>query len=138
MVGFEETLEQSAEICICEIFGSHVAGGTSTVGYGIHPFNDPVITDEFHQDAIKVNAADCHIYAAEWMPAYVEFFIDNVKSRTVRQSPNYPMQFMLGIYEIPDQLTSPSSRNFWPKTRDVDYVRGYQPIAGYEKSQGFA
>jgi hypothetical protein len=97
MIGFEEIPEQSAEICICEIFGSQVAGGTSTVGYGIHPFNDPAITDEFYHDMVDINAGNYHIYAAEWTPTQVEFFIDNVRVRTVLQSPNYPMQFMLGI-----------------------------------------
>jgi hypothetical protein len=138
MIGFEESPEQSAEICICEIFGSQVAGGTATVGYGIHPFNDPAITDEFYHDLVDINAGNYHIYAAEWTPTQVEFFIDNVRIRTVLQSPNYPMQFMLGIYEIPDQLNGQSSREPWPKVMEVDYVRGYQPIAGYERKQGFA
>lgn len=138
MIGFEERPEQSAEICICEIFGSQMAGGTSTVGYGIHPFNDPALTDEFYQDVVDFDAASYHIYAAEWTPTHVEFFIDNVKVRTVPQSPSYPMQFMLGIYEIPDQLTEQSSTKLWPKIMEVDYVRGYQPTAGYERVQGFA
>jgi hypothetical protein len=126
MIGFEEHPEQSAEICICEIFGSQMTGKTSTVGYGIHPFNDPALTDEFHRDTVNFSAADYHIYAAEWKPAQVEFFIDNARVRTVPQSPNYPMQLMLGLYEIPDQLEEESSRMGWPKVMEVDYVRGYQ------------
>jgi hypothetical protein len=62
----------------------------------------------------------------------VEFFIDNVKVRTVLQSPNYPMQLMLGFYEIPDQLNAQSLKNLWPKVMEVDYVRSYQPVVGYE------
>jgi hypothetical protein len=127
MIGFEERPQQSAEICVCEIFGSEMVGGTSTVGYGIHPFNDPVITDEFYRDSVDFHAASYHIYAAEWMPTRVAFFIDNVRVRTVPQSPNYPMQLMLGIYEIPDQLNAKSSGQQWPKMMEVDYVRGYQP-----------
>ncbi len=43
------------------------------------------------------------------------------------------MQFMLGIYELPDQLTVDSQETAWPKTLEVDYVRGYQPLTGYER-----
>ncbi|MFW9770161.1 MAG: glycoside hydrolase family 16 protein [Candidatus Thorarchaeota archaeon] len=131
MIGLEEHPQQSAEICICEIFGSQIAEGGSTVGVGVHPFNDPALTDEFHYDTLDFNAANYHIYAAEWMPYQVEFFIDNLSVRTVRQSPSYPMQFMLGIYEIPEHLNAQSLNNLWPKTLEVDYVRGYQPTTGY-------
>jgi hypothetical protein len=132
MIGFEERPEQSAEICICEIFGSEIVNGTSTVGYGIHPFHDPAIADEFHRDKVEFDAASYHIYAAEWTPTQVEFYIDNVVVSAIPQSPNYPMQFMLGIYEIPDQLAAHPSRKRWPKMMEVDYVRGYRSIAGYE------
>jgi hypothetical protein len=30
------------------------------------------------------------------------------------------------------------SREPWPKMMEVDYVRGYQPIAGYERKWGVA
>lgn len=132
MIGFEEHPNQSAEICICEIFGTQVSGGISTVGYGLHPFNDPVITDEFYQDTVEIDASSYHIYAAEWTSSSVAFFIDNVKIRTLDQSPNYPMQLMLSIYEIPDHLNERSSRASWPKVMEVDYVRGYYPLAGYD------
>lgn len=132
MIGFEEQPEQSAEICICEIFGSGVTAETSRIGYGVHPFNDPAITDEFYQEDMKIYAGNYHIYAAEWAPAYVDFYVDNVKTRRVRQSPVYPMQFMLSIYELPDQLGPDSAETSWPKTLEVDYVRGYQPVAGYK------
>jgi hypothetical protein len=137
MIGFEEHPEQSGEICICEIFGSEVSKGESIIGYGIHPFNDASLTDDFHKDRLKLDASSYHIYAAEWTPTQVEFFVDNTSLRILPQSPQYPMQFMLGIYEIPDQLKSNSLNSSWPKIMEVDYVRGYQPIAGYESWQRF-
>lgn len=134
MIGFEEHPHQSAEICICEIFGNQVSRRASTVGYGLHPFHDPSITDAFYHDNFEFDASDYHIYAAEWTPIHVEFFIDNVSIRTIHQSPQYPMQFMLGIYEIPDQLVAPTSGESWPKIMQVDYVRGYRPISGGESN----
>jgi len=135
MIGFEEQPEQSAEILICEIFGREMTGQSAQIGYGLHPFNDPGITDEFYQETLPIDAARYHIYAAEWTPTQVDFYVDNLKIRTVRQSPGYPMQFMLTIYEIPDQLTPQAEDTPWPKTFEVDYVRGYQPLAGWRSWQ---
>ena len=129
LAGFEERPEQSAEILICEIFGHEMTAESAQIGYGIRPFNDPKITNKFYQDIIPINAANYHIYAAEWTPTHVNFFVDNVKTRTIRQAPTYPMQFMLPVYEIPEHLTPESRQTPWPKTFEVDYVRGYRPIA---------
>lgn len=131
MIGFEEGPEESGEICVCEIFGKEVANRYSTVGYGIRSFYDPRLTNDFHHEVATINAASYHIYSAEWTPSCVKFFIDNIKLGEIQQSPDYPMQFMLGIYEIPDQLTDESMKYPWPKVMEVDYVRGYQPHAGY-------
>ncbi len=134
MIGFEEHPEESAEICICEIFGNRVARDISQIGYGVHPFNDPAIENEFYQEDLEIDASNYHIYAAEWTPRHVDFYVDNVRARRIEQSPNYPMQFMLGIYELPGQLGQGSQLESWPKTFEVDYVRGYQPIDGYGQS----
>jgi hypothetical protein len=131
MIGFEEKPKQSAEICISEIFGRQVAEDASVIGYGVHPFSDANIEDDFHKEYFEMDASDFHIYAAEWTPAQVDFFIDNQKTRTIPQSPQYPMQFLLGIYEIPDHLTAASRDAPWPKAFEVDYVRAYQPMLGY-------
>ena len=126
MIGFEETPEQSAEICICEIFGTDVMPAGARVGYGLHPFADPSIVDEFFKDVFPIDATKFHIYAGDWTPDHIDFYLDNRKTRTVKQSPHYPMQLMLNIYEIPSQLTGSSDMADWPKTLEVDYVRGFR------------
>jgi hypothetical protein len=131
MIGFEERPEQSAEICICEIFGNEMTPNSTKIGYGLHPFGDPQIKDEFYRDTIPINGANYHIYAADWSPKQVIFFIDNVKIRTISQSPDYPMQLMLTIYEIPDQSVSVAEATAWPKIFEVDYVRGYRMVSGF-------
>lgn len=128
MIGFEEKREQSAEICICEIFGEHVGTETSQIGYGVHPFNDPNIMDEFYEDMVDIDASSFHIYAVDWTPDHIDFYIDNEKVRTIHQSPDYAMQLMLNVYELPDALTSEISNTPFPKTMTVDYVRGYRKI----------
>jgi hypothetical protein len=130
MIGFESSAEESAELCICEIFGAEVTAKQVTVGYGLHPFGDALIRDEFYKDIFEIDAAQYHVYAADWRPEQVEFSIDNRSIRIIHQSPRYPMQFMLGIYEIPNQLSAESRPDVWPKTFEVDYVRGYRLKGG--------
>lgn len=132
MIGFEDRPERSGEICVCEIFGGF-AGPTSTrVSYGIHPWGDPALEDEFHAEYFPIDATEFHIYAVEWTPRHVDFFIDDRLLRRIHQSPAYPMQFMLGIYERPDDPAGPLNRQrHYPKTFTIDYFRGYQPLDGY-------
>lgn len=126
MIGFAEQPEHSSEICICEIFGHEMTPESAQIGYGLHPFNDPDISDEFYQERMAIDAANYHIYAAEWTPTHVDFYVDNNKIRTIHQSPDYAMQFMLTAYEIPQHLTPEAKATPWPKTFEVDYVRGYR------------
>jgi hypothetical protein len=127
LVGYEDEPDRSAEICVCEIFGRDMGVDHAAVGMGVHPFGDPTIQDDFAAIRIPINARDFHVYAADWTPEHVAFFVDGELVRTVGQSPAYPMQLMLGIYEFPDDddADGPASETY-PKTFVVDYVRGYR------------
>ena len=74
---------------------------------------------------MQIDARDFHVYAAKWTPDDVTFFVDSDAVKTVDQSPAYPMQLMLSIYEFPateaDERPTP-----YPKQFVVDYVRGYR------------
>jgi Glycosyl hydrolases family 16 len=128
MIGYEDQPERSAEICVCEIFGRNMTADRVGVGMGLRPFADPTIRDEFSVESIAIDAREFHLYAAEWTPEQVAFFVDHRLVKTVEQSPSYPMQLMLGIYEFPDdgQATGPAQR--YPKEFVVDHVRGYRLI----------
>ncbi|MFC6576589.1 glycoside hydrolase family 16 protein [Planomonospora parontospora] len=132
MIGYEDEPERSAEICVCEIFGRDVGPDTVRVGMGLHPFGDPAITDDFTVETLPIDAREFHVYAAEWTPERVSFLVDGRHVRTVRQSPRYPMQLMLNIYEFPEapeRDTPPAPEHPYPKRFTVDYVRGYRPTA---------
>ena len=130
MIGYEDQPDRSAEICICEIFGRNVTAGGVGVGMGVRPFGDPRIRDEFSVEAIAIDAREFHLYAAEWTPDQVAFFVDHRLVKTVEQSPGYPMQLMLGIYEFPDDGQAPQPPHPYPKQFVVDHVRGYRPQSG--------
>ena len=136
MIGYEDSPERSGEIAICELVGSHTSSTSSGVRFGVHPWGDQNITDEFYEEFLNIDSTQYHIYGLEWTPTHLDFYVDNVKTKTINQSPKYPMQFMLGIYEHPFEgawtgIFDPSVP--YPKKFTVDYFRAYQPIGGYVK-----
>jgi len=129
LIGFEDEPHRSAEICVCEVFGRDMGPEQASVGMGVHPFGDPDITDDFSAETVPIDACEYHDYAAEWTHEQVAFFIDGELVRTVGQSPAYPMQLMLGIYEFPPEQDVEPRTAAYPKAFVVDYVRGYRLIA---------
>jgi beta-glucanase (GH16 family) len=91
---------------------------------GVHPFGDPLLVDDFEAVELPIDVREFHEYAAEWTESQVAFFVDGEHVRTVSQSPAYPLQLMLGIYEFPGERV-PSA---YPKELVVEYVRGYRPV----------
>jgi hypothetical protein len=124
LIGYEDEPARSAEICVCEIFGRDVRPDHASIGMGVHPFSDPSIVDDFSAEEVPIDAREFHVYAAEWTPEQVAFFVDEELVKTVAQSPSYPMQLMLGIYEFGERATGA-----YPKEFVVDYVRGYRLAA---------
>jgi hypothetical protein len=127
MIGYEDEPDRSAEICICEIFGRNVTDGHVSVGMGVHPFGDPRIRDDFSVETLEMDPQAFHIYAAEWTAEYVAFFVDQRLVRVVEQSPDYQMQFMLGVYEFAGDGQPLPAEGPYPKEFVVDYFRGYRP-----------
>jgi Glycosyl hydrolases family 16 len=125
MIGYGDEPEHTGEICVCEIFGRDVGPGRAAVGMGLHPFGDPRIVDEFAAEPLAIDAREFHVYAAEWTPDHVAWFVDGEHVKTVEQSPAYAMQLMLDIYEFPGEGGGP-----YPKEFVVDYVRGHRPLVG--------
>jgi hypothetical protein len=128
MIGFEEVPTESGEIAIFEVFSDQITAEGSEIRYGVHPWQDPHLTDEFYRDVLPIDATKFHVYAAEWTPSHIDFYVDNTKRRTILQSPNYPMQFMMGIYELPGETFSQET---YPQRYVIDYFRAYRPIEGY-------
>jgi hypothetical protein len=99
MVGLEDEPERCGEICIFEVFGD----APTAVGSGIHRFRDPALTEEFSAPEMDIDVSAFHVYAADWQPGRVDFFIDGDRVKTVAQAPTYPMQMMVGVFDFPDK-----------------------------------
>jgi Glycosyl hydrolases family 16 len=131
MTGFEDAPERSAEICVCEIAGSGMRPFSASVAYGVKAWGDPTMQSAFFEDEVLIDARDFHVYAVDWAPRWIDFYLDNKQVRTIPLSPAYPMQLMLGIYERP-HLTASGRTGIpdpgYPRQFVVDYVRGYQQV----------
>lgn len=135
MIGYEDAPAKSGEIAMFELVGSHRSSTSSGVRFGVHPWSDQNIKDEFYEEFLDIDTAQYHIYGCEWTPTHIDFYIDNICIKTIHQSPKYPMQFMLGIYEHPFEgawtgVYDPSAP--YPKKFTIDYFRAYRPNGGYE------
>ncbi len=89
---------------------------------------------EFYEDFLPIDATCYHLYALEWTPSELHFYVDNVKLKTIHQSPSYSMQLMLSIYERPSTgkgVRTDGAAISYPKQFIVDYIRAYQPVNGY-------
>jgi hypothetical protein len=126
MIGYEDEPTRSAEICVCEIFGRDVGPDIARIGMGLHPFGDPSITDAFSAESVRIDARQTHTYSVEWAPDFVAFYVDDRTVKVVDQSPSYPMQFMLGIYEFRGGLVANVDRSRYPKVFSVEAFRGYR------------
>jgi Glycosyl hydrolases family 16 len=125
MVGLEDRLERSAEICVAETFGNAVrAGGSAAVGMGIHPFRDPAVTEDFKAVRLPIDIAEFHSYAVDWTADMAAFFVDGELVRSCLRPPSYPMQMMLAVFDFPEESTGDDAQAM--PSLVVDHLRGYQ------------
>jgi len=103
MIGVEDAPERCGEICVFEVFGDAIDPDAAAVGQGVHPFRDPALADDFEALSHPIDVAGWHTYAADWRPDRVDFFVDGVITRTVHQSPAYPMQMEIAVFDFPDR-----------------------------------
>jgi hypothetical protein len=101
MVGREDRPERSGEICVAEIFGDAVHGGSAAVGMGVHRFRDPALREEFAAERFDLDVAAFHTYGVDWRPGSLAFSIDGRVVRRLGQAPDYPLQLMIGVFDFP-------------------------------------
>jgi hypothetical protein len=130
MIGVGDEPGHTGEICVMEIFGQDVAPDRARVGMGVHPFGDGALVDDFDQVELELDAREFHTYGALWEADQVAWYVDDRLVRTVRQSPAYPLQLMLDIYEFPPDGDAPDHRRpeDYPKVFEVDWVRGWRLV----------
>lgn len=99
--GIEHKPQQSGEICVMEIFGDAVRPGSADVGIGLHKFRDPGLIEQWSTVSLDLDVAEFHTYAVDWRPGSLVFTVDGAEVRRIGQSPNYPVQLMLAVFDFP-------------------------------------
>ena len=127
MIGFD-TME-AGEIQVFEIHGRNIGTERSRVDHGVLPWSDPSLVDERHQAWLPIDASEYHVYGVDWTPRHIDFCVDNARVRRLEQSPQYPMQFMLGVYETPSETPGRATAATYPIACEVDYFRGYRRVS---------
>ncbi len=123
MVGREQVPEESAEICVVEVFGDAVEPGHSAaVGMGLHAFRDPRVTEDFHASRLPLDIEERHTYAVHWGPERADFLVDGARVRSCARPPAYPMQLMVAVFDLPEQSDGHDA-HLVPELV-VDWVRG--------------
>lgn len=125
LVGLEQVPEQSAEICVTEVFGNSVRpDGSTAVGMGLHAFRDPGVHEDFAAVRLPRDVADFHTYAVDWAAERVEFLVDGELVRTSQGPPGYPLQAMLAVFDFPEWSTGDDDQAV--PLLAVDWVRCYR------------
>ncbi len=124
--GLEVDPEESAEICLAEVFGNAVVAGESAmVGVGLRAFRDPSVVGDFEAVRVPVDVAEMHDYAIEWDADVVRFLVDGQVVRSCTGPPAYPMQLMVAVFDFPDQAEPDDDV---VPSLVVDHVRGYAAV----------
>lgn len=103
MIGLEDSPDRCGEICVFEVFGDSVREGGAEIGSGVHPFRDPALVEEFSAVRRELDVSQPHTYAIDWRPDGIDFLIDDSVSHTTTQSPDYPMQTMIAVFDFPSK-----------------------------------
>ena len=130
LVGLEDRPDRCAEICVAEMFGDALTRrtpgrpATMGVGAGVHPFRDPRVSDDFAVVQVEADIEEFHDYAVDWTADAVSFSVDGRPIRSVDQSPAYPMQAMIAVFDFPDRASVVDDIDAVPELV-IDHVHGY-------------
>ncbi len=122
LIGFEDRPEESGEITMFEAFGHELDGDGARIRRGIKRINDASLVDEIDSAKLPLDLAEWHRYAMKWTPAGIAFLVDGTVVTTTPQSPRYPMQLMLNLYDLPGEHDRTGAIT---ETFDIDYVRAW-------------
>ncbi|WP_409344541.1 family 16 glycosylhydrolase [Paenibacillus sp. MBLB4367] len=124
MIGFENQLQQNAEVDIFEMLGKDTRVMNST----LHALRDSSLQyDHLPYESAADLSEQFHVYGFEWDESGMTFYLDNKKIWHTKQSPNYPMVTLLQINESDGGWVGELDRSIpYPKEFAIDYFRVYK------------
>lgn len=129
MIGTESRPQEAGEIDIFEICGPDIGKDKSRVRVSVHPWQDERLSEQSLNYHVPCDLSeDFHTYGFEWTAEGMKFYFDGELIRQTKQSPNYKMMTLLGIYEnnAPLWSGSPDYDSVYPKRFEIDYFRAFK------------
>ena len=97
----------------------------------VHAWNDKDLFEFKNEVGLEGTYDDSyHIYAMNWTPSGLTFYVDGNEICSTTNSPQYRMGMFLGIYTDCVDFTG-AANDVYPKEFFVDYVRVWQDENGY-------
>ena len=115
---------ESGEVCVFEIDADALGTGVTTARCGIKAHHDPHLTTDMADVVVPVDASGPHTWTVVWGGGRTVIGCEGVVVRQLAQSPDYPVQLMLDLFEIGDDRSGE-----YPKTARVHHVRGWDESA---------
>lgn len=111
------------EIDVFEALGDQ----TSTVTMNVHYLVDGVHQQNGNTYSGPDFAAGFHVFAVEWGPKEIIWFIDGVeRHRASASTPRGPMYLLANLAVGGNWPGSPDANTPFPSTFEIDYIRAYQ------------
>ncbi len=98
----------------------------------VHAWTDEALYEWREQVAMEGTYDDSfHIFAMDWTPEGLTFYVDGKELTHTDQSPEYRMCMFLGIYATYEEQWSGMPNDVYPKDFQIDYIRVYKDNNGY-------
>jgi hypothetical protein len=98
--GLHVSIPPDQALCVAGVIGSEIYGPQTAVGMGMHRFRDPALTEAFTKVPLELDTTEDHDHAVDRTARDVVFEVDSREVRRVGQSPDYPMQLMIGVFDF--------------------------------------
>ena len=96
----------------------------------VHAWNDPDLSEYKEELKLEGDYDDYyHIYAIDWTPSGIKFYVDGKEICSTKNSPQYRMGILISLYSNLDNCGP--DNGVWPKAFYIDYIRVYQDEKGY-------
>lgn len=129
LIGIETEPRDSGEVCVVEVFGRHTGGvDQGRIGVGVHPFGDDRLVEDYGLVPVRGDLREWRTYSVVIDDSRCTFFVDDVEVASTPQAPQYPLQLMLTLYDLPPadgvEVQRPAADE--PIEAQVAWVREWQ------------
>lgn len=103
LIGTEVDSRESGEVCVVEVFGRDTGDpDRGRIGVGVHPFGDDRLVEDYGLVDVPGDVRQWRTYSVLIEDSRCTFFVDDEPVAASAQAPEYPLQLMLTLYDLPE------------------------------------